>query len=274
MALVCHLLDRPIAFNPALVQITGRITSALLLSQMIYWQKKRDGWFYKTAAEFQKETGLTRSEFESARRLLVSAKPKPLIAYQVRGVPAKGYYKVEFEALIASLQESCNVDFVHPANCVAEDPQSALQDSSNLLTSEILTKTPTKNVPARIRSPRAQAARPDTAATRTAYQDAYSQRYGVSPTFNAKVNAQIVRFLERVPAKDAPGLAAFYVRHNRGIYVSSKHCVDLMLRDAEGLRTEWLSNRTVTETEARQADRTQANGNVWGNLLRKEGTHG
>jgi hypothetical protein len=34
--------------------------------------------------------------------------------------------------------------------------------------------------------------------------------------------------------------------------------VDLLLRDCEGLRTEWATRRRVTDTEARQADQHQA----------------
>ena len=67
---------------------------------------------------------------------------------------------------------------------------------------------------------------------------------------------------------DAAPVAAWYVRRgNRQLYVASKHAVDLLLRDAEGLRTEWATGRTVTETQARQADRTAAIGNTFGRLI-------
>lgn len=99
------------------------------------------------------------------------------------------------------------------------------------------------------------------------YSDAYTLRYGVAPTRNAKVNAMLARLLERIPAAEAPDIAAFYVRSNRGLYVSAKHCVDLLLRDAEGLRTEWATGRSGTDTEARQADRTAATGNAFAPLI-------
>jgi uncharacterized protein YdaU (DUF1376 family) len=99
------------------------------------------------------------------------------------------------------------------------------------------------------------------------YSGAYTLRYGVAPTRNAKVNAMLARLLERIPVAEAPDIAAFYVRSNRGLYVSAKHCVDLLLRDAEGLRTEWATGRTITDTEARQADRTAATGNAFSGLI-------
>ena len=108
---------------------------------------------------------------------------------------------------------------------------------------------------------------PPTAETWSAYKDAYVHRYGVLPVRNKTVNGQFAHLIERLGASEAPPVAAFYVRHNRGLYVSAKHPVNLLLRDCEGLRTDWATGRTVTDTEARQADQTQAAGNVWGDLI-------
>ena len=108
---------------------------------------------------------------------------------------------------------------------------------------------------------------PKTTETWDAYASAYAQRYGISPVRNAKINGMLARFLQRVPLDEAPQIAAFYLRSNRQLYVAAKHCVDLLLRDAEGLRTEWATGKIGTETQARQADKTQANANVWGKLL-------
>ena len=66
-------LDSPIAFQRGYVTITGSITAALMLSQAWYWSKRTadpDGWFYKTQEEWTKETGMTRLEQESARKIL------------------------------------------------------------------------------------------------------------------------------------------------------------------------------------------------------------
>lgn len=92
-----------------------------------------------------------------------------------------------------------------------------------------------------------------------AYGFAYKARYGVDPVPNAKSNALVAQLSKRLPSSEAPAVASFYVRHNKALYVSSKHCLDLLVRDCEGLRTEWITGRTVTETEARQVDRKQNN---------------
>lgn len=100
-----------------------------------------------------------------------------------------------------------------------------------------------------------------------AYSVAYLYRYGVEPVRNGKVNGMLARFIERVPIEEAPNIAAFFVQSNRGLYVSAKHAVDLLLRDAEGLRTEWATGQHGTDTKARQADQTSAQGDVWRELI-------
>lgn len=98
-----------------------------------------------------------------------------------------------------------------------------------------------------------------TAEAWAAYSTAYHARYQVPPTPNAKVYSQLSHFIDRVGFIDAPKIAAFYVKHNKAYYVSRQHPVGLLLSDAEGLRTQWLSGKTVTETEARHADKKQSN---------------
>ena len=78
-----------------------------------------------------------------------------------------------------------------------------------------------------------------------AYAKAYEQVYDVPPTRNGKVNGILCRFVERVGADDAPGVAAFYVGHPSKFYRSRGHPVELLLQDAEKLRTEWLRNKPI-----------------------------
>lgn len=103
--------------------------------------------------------------------------------------------------------------------------------------------------------------------TWAAYAKSYADRYGTAPTRNSRVSSMVKQFCQRVPAAEAPGIAAFFLTHNAGYYVSKMHAVGPMLADAEKLRTEWITKRTVTSTEANQSDRTQANGNVWNRVI-------
>lgn len=101
-----------------------------------------------------------------------------------------------------------------------------------------------------------------------AYATAYQRRYGALPVRNAKVNGQLSQLLQRLGKDEAPGVAAWYVDSNKRYYVQKMHPVDCLLADAEALRTEWVTNRRVTETQAREADRLQAPGDMWARILR------
>jgi hypothetical protein len=95
---------------------------------------------------------------------------------------------------------------------------------------------------------------PPTSATWEAYSEAYRKRYHVDPTRNATVNGQLANFVKRVPAEEAPSIAAFYVEHNHGLYLNAGHAIGLLLRDAEKLRTEWLTGKKITRNTVRAVE--------------------
>lgn len=86
------VMDKPIAFHRIFKTITGTTNAALFLSQAWYWSKNktvasRQGWFYKTALDWEEETGLTRREQINARRLcrevgLIEEKLKKIYSYE------------------------------------------------------------------------------------------------------------------------------------------------------------------------------------------------
>ncbi len=124
--------------------------------------------------------------------------------------------------------------------------------------------------PTATRSARATAVKTDTpsgGATWNAYSTAYVDRYSAPPVRNAKVNAQIAQLVSRLGAEEAPRVAAFYVGHNGQAYVRATHTVDLLLRDAEGLRTQWANGRTTTNAAATEADRTETNRSAFAPLI-------
>ena len=92
------------------------------------------------------------------------------------------------------------------------------------------------------------------ATTWDAYQSAYQNRYRVQPVRNQQVNSQLKQLVQRLGVIEAPQVAAFYLTHNKPLYVSARHPTHLLLRDAEGLRTEWATGIKATTSEARQAE--------------------
>ena len=103
--------DQPIAFNKHYVFIGCGINGALMLSQLVYWTsraKNSEGWIYKDHHDWTMETGLTRKEQHTARKVL---KDLGFISEKKHGVPPRVYFRVERENLYKSLIEySENLD--------------------------------------------------------------------------------------------------------------------------------------------------------------------
>ena len=107
-------------------------------------------------------------------------------------------------------------------------------------------------------------------ATWTAYATAYKNRYGVEPLRNAQVNGIVSKFVKAVSQEDAPSIARFFINISNQYYVLKLHDIKIMLADAGAIRTQWLTNRTVTTSQARQADTMQtAKSSVDGVLERR-----
>lgn len=71
---VRHLVGRHIVvYHPTFATIAGGIKAGLFLAQLFYWHDRGrdpDGWIYKTQAEWEEETGLSRWEQQRVRRQL------------------------------------------------------------------------------------------------------------------------------------------------------------------------------------------------------------
>lgn len=94
------------------------------------------------------------------------------------------------------------------------------------------------------------------------YSHAYFNRYGVEPTRNQKVSSLIKSFVQRIGYTESPCVAEFYIGHNERFYVQKLHPVEMLLKDAEGLRTQWATGRKMTQATAQQVDSTQTNLNA------------
>lgn len=103
---VLSLLDRPIAYHRVFVTLTGSVTAAVLLSQAVYWSRRtgeNGGWFWKTAADWTEETGLTRREQETARAIL---RELGIWQEEKRGIPARLWFFLSLPVLESALRET------------------------------------------------------------------------------------------------------------------------------------------------------------------------
>ncbi len=102
-SVLAPISQRFILYYPALQRITGSANAALMLSQMLYWTRRyvddhpeRDGWFWHTARDWRKTTGLSRHEQDAARAYLRQC---GCVEERLMGAPARMHYRVDLDAL-------------------------------------------------------------------------------------------------------------------------------------------------------------------------------
>ncbi|WP_226883461.1 hypothetical protein [Neisseria yangbaofengii] len=100
---------RRIVVHRSLIQITGSLKTASYLSQLLYWLRVginveiRDGWIFKSIAETEEETGLTKREQGLCKDKLVELN---LIQVARIGQGARLAVRVNLEALSEAICES------------------------------------------------------------------------------------------------------------------------------------------------------------------------
>ncbi len=98
------LLKNPIAFYRIFATIGGGACAGIFLSQAYYWMSKtkdKDGQFYKSQEDWEKETALTRYEQDKIRKEL---KNKGLLEEKKQGVPCRLFFRINQDALLGALQ--------------------------------------------------------------------------------------------------------------------------------------------------------------------------
>jgi DNA-binding protein Fis len=134
---VLDALDRPIAFHRVFVELTGSVTAALMLSQIVYWSKRTSddkGWFYKTREEWAEETGMLRREQETARKAL---RKHGFLEEKRVGVPAKLHYRLKWQNLQTRLHETYQLDGTNPPNWMGGNVPSLIAETTTETTTEI-----------------------------------------------------------------------------------------------------------------------------------------
>lgn len=133
---IMRSIGRPIAYHPALARHVGGVNAAIFLCQLIYWDERADSeelGVYKTAEEWEEETGLSYREQAGARKKL---RDLGLLAETNHRLQHRIYYKLDhaaFDALMASVsddrtesRESTKAHFPNDENAIGEQPKAQL----------------------------------------------------------------------------------------------------------------------------------------------------
>jgi len=138
MSILKQLNQRPIAYYPIYRQLTGSTTAGILLSQLMFWFSKKDKIF-KTDSEIMEETLLTENELRSAKTKI---KKLDFISVTREGIPAKTYYKIDWEKYETSL-----VKFTEQKELKEQTQFSEIHETNknNNFNTETTTKTTTES---------------------------------------------------------------------------------------------------------------------------------
>ena len=89
-----------------------------------------------------------------------------------------------------------------------------------------------------------------------AYAEGYFAVYKKAPIRNGRVNS-LCKQLHALLGADGPAVARYYPTTRSKLYVQSGHALQLLVRDAEKLHTEWSTGIQITAAISREADNWQ-----------------
>jgi hypothetical protein len=137
-----YFSTRAILYIPGLAIVFESVPAAILLCQLLFWHgkgTKKGGWIYKTGEEIKTEMGLTRSNQETAIRILEGY---GVIETKLAGVPATKNFRIDLIALhelLPSLKKTYKLNYPNPPNSYVENGQS-ITKITNETTSKITDK--------------------------------------------------------------------------------------------------------------------------------------
>ncbi|MGE8519703.1 MAG: hypothetical protein ACN6OK_05615 [Alcaligenes faecalis] len=190
-------IGRPIAYHPALARMVGGVNAAIFLSQLIYWDERMEDaelGVYKTAEQWEAETGLSVREQTTARRQL---RDRGLITETHKRIEHKLYFKLDrdaFDRLIAGVGEAGNPERQNVDSRNAET-QFGNSESANTETP----KAPSPNHPKRSSLIKTEITTETTEEKNT-----------------KKENSSAFRF-EHWPVNPSPEVWADYLQHRKAI---------------------------------------------------------
>ncbi|WBM49074.1 helix-turn-helix domain-containing protein [Pseudomonas putida] len=94
------------------------------------------------------------------------------------------------------------------------------------------------------------------------YAMAYRKRYHAWPVWNAKAGGQVGQLISRLGIDVAHHVAAYFLTINDARLINGCHNLGDLLAKAEAYHTQWVTNRQMNATTARQQEQTQANINA------------
>lgn len=290
---------QPLVISPQLACRIG-LNEAIVLQQICYWIEETPAgvehagrkWVYNTIEQWNEQFPFWSPD--TVKRSLTSLKKRGLVDVKQLNKSKHdrtNFYAINYDSPL--LVEEGNLPSTtrarkHSSNS-GEMPSSSGAKSAFLHT-ENTTETTSETLTGGEKSPPAAGGLPAVLSSqqqssqeeykepsyekiRTVFWErfdpAYAQRYaGAVLPRNTKINSLVKQLITRL-GKEAPAVAVFYVTSvNEPRATMSQHSLDVLVKNAEGYRTQWFTGRAMTNTRARQLDQTQANANAADEAIR------
>ena len=141
-------MGKPIAYYPKLAKPLGGVNSAILFSQLFYWQDKATSELgvYKTRDELEDETGLSHNEQRTAVKKLCE---KGVLIVTEKRLEHKTFYKIDNEKVNQVLSDFASSMITSSRDIKSIPPELDIVDvgtttKSSSLDQEITTKNTTE----------------------------------------------------------------------------------------------------------------------------------
>lgn len=119
------------------ITVTGDHISALLLSQILYWTSRTDdpeGWFYKSAKEWEEELAISDYQLSRATKKLAEAGVQTKLK-KVAGAPTQ-HYRIDEETFLKWISEKLGNGFL-------EEAESDFRESGKRISESVGNANPT-----------------------------------------------------------------------------------------------------------------------------------
>ena len=214
----CEEHMRLVSIPTAFVELTGDVSSACLLSQLLYWTGRTtnaEGWVYKSHAEWKHELGMGRCVVDRARKRLSELGVLQQTCRMVNGRRTM-HFRIDLAALRTAIlsrtgrQESRVPESRIAADRCAENQQAGLSASSTP-TTEITAETTAQTTPETTAESSCESARAEEKERGRAQEGDAGASYGVKEhsampqPVNQPAREYFEVVCERRTLRDSPG---------------------------------------------------------------------
>ena len=130
--------DNVVTIPKIYVEFTGDLTTAVLLNQIVFYSdksKRKDGFFYKSYKEWEKEICLTKRQVSYSTEKLKGLGILETKVMKANGAPTV-HYKLDYDKLVDSIVTKCNFPLEQNVTMDSDKMEQSLTENTTENTTE------------------------------------------------------------------------------------------------------------------------------------------